>query len=104
MLNLITTLLTFVINTSIYFLEFLAIVILGVIDAVLYALPWLLRVVALLLWLGGAYLGINSVRVIYAPFSPTIPVLALQFAIILLSIGWVAVLILENKKLTLRSF
>ncbi len=99
MLNIIATLLTFVINASIYFLEFLVIVILGIVGAVLYALPWLLRVAALLLWLSGAYLGFNSIQVIYAPFSPAIPVIALQFAIILLSIGWVAALLLENKKL-----
>jgi len=99
MLNIIATLLTFVVNASIYLLEFLSIVILGIVGAVLYALPWLLRVAALLLWLGGVYLGFNSIQMIYAPFSPAIPVIALQFAIILISIGWVAVLLLENKKL-----
>ncbi len=99
MLNIIATLLTFVVNASIYFLEFLVIVILGIVGAALYALPWLLRAAALLLWLGGAYLGFNSVRVIYAPFSPAIPVIALQFAILLLSVGWIAILLLENKKL-----
>ena len=62
-------------------------------------LPWLLRVAALLLWLGGVYHGFNSIQMIYAPFSPAIPVIALQFAIILISIGWVAVLLIENKKL-----
>ena len=92
MLTIISTLLTFVIKAFIYLLEFLVIVILGIVGAILYALPWMLRVAALLLWLGGAYLGFNSIQLIYSPFSPTIPVIALQFAIILISIGWIAML------------
>jgi len=98
MLTIISTLLTFVIKACIYLLEFLVIVILGIVGAILYALPWVLRVVALLLWLGGAYLGFNSIQLIYAPFSPTIPVIALQFAIILISIGWIAILLRVNTK------
>ena len=99
MLNIIATLLTFVINASVYLLEFVAIVILGIVGAVLYALPWLLRVAALLLWLGGAYLGFNSIQTIYSPFSPAIPVIALQFAAIVMSVGWVLIVLNKNPKL-----
>ena len=98
MLNIISMLLTFVFNAIKYLLEFLTIIILGVVGAVLYALPWLLRIVALLVWLGGAYLGFNSIQTIYAPFSPAIPVTALQFAVILVSVGWLAMLLRENTK------
>ncbi len=98
MLNVILILIQFVINAAKYLLEFLVIVILGIVGAILYALPWMLRVAALLLWLGGAYLGFNSIQMIYSPFSPTIPVIALQFAIILISIGWIAILLRVNTK------
>jgi hypothetical protein len=99
MLNIISTLLVFVINAIKYVLEFLTIIILGVVGAVLYALPWLLRIVALLLWLGGDYLGINLIETIYAPFSPAIPVIALQFALILMSVGWLLIILSKNTKL-----
>ncbi len=99
MMNVISILIQFVFNAIKYLLGFLAIVILGIVGVVLYALPWLLRVAALLLWLGGAYLGFISIQIIYAPFSPAIPVIALQFAVILISVGWIAILLRENTKL-----
>ena len=98
MLNIISMLLTFVFNAIKYLFEFLTIIILGVVGAILYALPWLLRIVALLLWLGGDYLGITLIKTIYAPFSPAIPVIALQFAVILISVGWIAILLRENTR------
>ena len=99
MLNIISTLLTFVFNAIKYLLEFLAIVILGIVGAILYSVPWLLRIVALLLWLGGDYLGITSIQTIYSPISPAIPVIALQFAIILMSVGWLLIVLSKNTKL-----
>ena len=99
MLNIISTLLTFVFNAIKYLLEFIAIIILGIVGAILYSLPWLLRIVALLLWLGGDYLGISTIEAIYAPISPSTPVLALQFAVILMSIGWLLIVLNKNTKL-----
>jgi hypothetical protein len=99
MMNIILMLLQFVFNAIKYLLEFLAIVVLGVAGAILYALPWLLRVIALLIWLGGDYLGISSVQTIYAPISPAIPVIALQFAVILMSVGWVLIALSKNTSL-----
>ncbi len=99
MLNIISMLLTFGLNAIKYLLEFLTIIILGIVGAVLYALPWLLRVVALLLWLGGDYLGITSIQAIYTPISSAIPVVALQFAVILVSVGWVLVVLSKNTRL-----
>jgi hypothetical protein len=98
MLNIISTLLTFVFNAIKYLLGFLTIVILGVVGAVLYALPWLLRAAALLVWLGGAYVGITSIQTICAPFSPAIPVIALQFAVILILVAWITILLRANTK------
>ena len=98
MLNIISTLLTFVFNAIKYLLGFLTIVILGVVGAVLYALPWLLRAAALLVWIGGAYVGITAIQTIYAPFSPAIPVIALQFAVILILVAWINILLRANTK------
>jgi len=98
MLNVISILIQFVVNALKYLLEFLTIVILGVVGAVLYALPWLLRITALLLWLVGAYLGFTSIQTIYAPYSPSIPVIALQFAVILISVGWVLIVLSKNAR------
>jgi len=77
-------------------LEFLTIIVLGIVGAVLYALPWILRVTALLLWLTGVYMGFTSIQTIYGPFSPAIPVIALQFTLILISVGWVIIVLGKN--------
>jgi hypothetical protein len=98
MLNEISKLIQFVFNAVKYLLSFLTIIILGIVGAVLHAIPWLLRMGALLLWLSAAYLAITSIQTIYAPFSPSIPVLALQFAVILILVGWVTILLRENTK------
>jgi hypothetical protein len=99
MLKVISILIRFVINSIKFLLKFLAIIVLGFVGAILYSLPWLWRMAALLIWLGGAYMGFISVHTIYVPFSPAIPVFALQFAVILISVGWVAILLRENTKL-----
>ena len=99
MLNIISMLLTFVFNAIKYLLEFIAIIILGVVGAILYSLPWLLRIVALLILLGGDYLGISSIQAIYAPISPAMPVIALQFTVILMSVGWLLIILSKNPRL-----
>ena len=99
MMNVILILIQFVFNAIKYLLEFLAIVILGMVGAILYSLPWLLRIVALLIWLGGDYLGISTIQAIYFPISPAIPVIALQFAVILMSVGWLLIVLNKNTKL-----
>jgi hypothetical protein len=99
MMNVILILIQFVFNAIKYLLEFIAIVILGVMGAILYSLPWLLRLVAVLLWLWGNYLGITSIQAIYSPISPAMPVIALQFAVILMSVGWVLIVLSKNTKL-----
>ena len=99
MTNVILILIQFVFNAIKYLLEFLAIIILGILGAILYSLPWLLRIVALLIWLGGDYLGISTIQAIYFPISPAIPVIALQFAVILMSVGWLLIVLNKNTKL-----
>ena len=54
---------------------------------------------ALLFWLGGDYLGISTIQAIYFPISPAIPVIALQFAVILMSVGWLLIILSKNPRL-----
>lgn len=57
---------------------FACVVILGVIAALILALPWLARIAALLAWLLAAAALMDVLRGIYAPFTPAVPLYALQ--------------------------
>ena len=94
--SLIANLLTIIVKVFITLIQFLIVVVLGLVAAVLFALPWLLRAAALLIWLAAAYMGFTSIQTIYAPYSPAIPVIALQFAVILISVGWVLIVLSKN--------
>ena len=73
--------------------QFLAILFLGLLAALLYALPWLLRMACILAWLMGAAMALQAVHDLYAPISPTGPILALQFAVIFLMVAWAGVIL-----------
>jgi hypothetical protein len=92
MLNIISFLLNFVWKGIKYFLGFLSILFLGILGAVLFAIPWLLRTASVLIWLVAGYLAISSIDDFYQRYvSSPIPVLALQFASILLMVAWAMV-------------
>ena len=76
--------------------EFVIVIALGLLVAFLAALPWLLRMTAMLSWLFAAWFGLNAIQTIYAPYSPAIPVIALQFSVILILVGWVLVVLSKN--------
>lgn len=69
-------------------LQFLAALTLGVLATLLVSLPWLLRALAVLIWLAAALVGIQTIQTLYSPTS-SIPLFALQFAVILLMVAWV---------------
>ena len=94
--SLISNLLTIIVKVFTTLVQFLIVVVLGLVAAVLFALPWLLRAAALLLWLAAAYMGFTSIQTIYAPYSPAIPVIALQFSVILILVGWVIIVLSKN--------
>jgi hypothetical protein len=94
--GLIANLLTVIVKVFITLVQFLIVVVLGLVAAVLFALPWLMRVAALLIWLTASYMGFTSIQTIYAPYSPAIPVIALQFSVILILVGWVLVVLSKN--------
>ena len=96
MLNIIANLLTAIGKAALLLGQFLTILFLGLLTAFLYALPWLLRMACVLIWLMGAYMAMQSIQVLYAPHSPTGAVLALQFAVIFLMVAWVGAVLLTN--------
>jgi hypothetical protein len=95
-ISLITNLLTIIVKVFTTLIQFLIVVVLGLVAAVLFALPWLLRAAALLIWLAAVYLGFTTIQTIYTPYSPASPVIALQFAVILVSVGWVLIVLSKN--------
>ncbi len=72
--------------------QFLAILLLGMLAALLFALPWVLRLASLLVWLLGGFLVIQVVQHVYGANTPASPILALQFAVIFLMVAWIGVL------------
>lgn len=80
-----------------YFLGFLSILFLGILGAVLFAIPWLLRAASVLIWLISGYLAISAIDDFYQQYvSSPIPVLALQFAAILLMVAWAMVGVMQK--------
>jgi hypothetical protein len=69
-------------------MQFLVTLALGIIAAFLLALPWLLRAASVLIWLFGAFIGVESIQTIYSPTTTSIPLFALQFAMILIMAAW----------------
>lgn len=80
-----------------YLIQFLFNLIAGILGAIFYALPWLLRGLSVIGWLVSAFIALQTIRAIYSPFSDDIPVFALQFMVIVLMVLW-AMLGLMNKK------
>ncbi len=78
--------------TSLY--EFMIVIALGLLVAFLAALPWLLRIAAMLTWLFAAWFGLNAIQTIYAPFTDEIPLMALKGALILAQVSWLGLVIL----------
>ena len=69
-------------------MQFLTAMVLGIIAMILIALPWLLRAASILIWLFGAFVGIQAIQTIYSPTTSSIPLFALQFAVIILMVAW----------------
>jgi len=61
---------------------------LGILAAILHLIPWLLRAASVLGWLAAAFLCITTLRDIYSPFTDAVPMLALEFLVIMLALLW----------------
>ena len=69
----------------------------GIVAAILLVVPCLLRTVAFLVWLVGAFAAIMAIQTIYTPFSNSGEVLALQFTVVLAMVDLATVLMLKKK-------
>ena len=78
---------------------FIAIVLLGILVGIVYAIPWLLRAIAILLWFYGGYLLIMAVETIYAPFTPEVPVMVLQFFVVAVQLFTFLTILMLNPRL-----
>jgi hypothetical protein len=80
-------------------IQFLAILFLAILAAILIALPWLLRAASMLIWLAAAFVGIQTIETIYSPTTEFIPLFALKFAVIYLMVAWVVFALKERIQL-----
>jgi hypothetical protein len=88
----------YIIHAADIALRFLMELALGIIAAVLYIIPWLLRVASVLGWLTATFLCLTTLRNIYSPFTDAVPMLALEFLVIMLALLWAMVGLREGKQ------
>lgn len=77
-------------------IQFLVILVLGILVAIIYALPWALRIGAIVIWFYGGYRFVIAVGDVYTPFSPEIPVMILQFFVVFVQLGTFILLLLVS--------
>ncbi len=70
-------------------IEFLTVLFLGLLAAILLTLPWLLRALALIGWLAGTFLAWLTVSNLYSAFTPALPLSALTAIPAILSVALV---------------
>ena len=75
---MIASLLNFIWKALKTLAEFLVVLILGLIAGILIVLPWLLRTLALIGWLGGTFLFWKTINDTYGAFTPSLPLFALS--------------------------
>lgn len=57
--------------------DFILIVVLGFLIAVVFVLPWLIRIASIVVWIGGAFVSGQLLEHVYGPISETLPTMAL---------------------------
>ena len=77
MMGVISSLLTAIWKALKTLVEFLAVIILGIVAALLLILPWLLRALALVGWLAGTFLIWLTINNLYSAYTPALPLMAL---------------------------
>lgn len=99
--NTISLLLRHLVEALLILFQFLLIIFLGLLTAIFYAFPWFLRVGVVILWFYGGFRLVMAVDEVYSPFSPTIPVMILQFLVVFAQVISLATIILLTKNLSL---
>jgi hypothetical protein len=77
MMSVVSSLLTAIWKALRTLGEFLVVILLGVIAALLFILPWLLRALALIGWLAGTFLIWLTINNLYSTNTPALPLTAL---------------------------
>jgi hypothetical protein len=77
MMGVISSLLAAIWKALKTLLEFLAVILLGIVAALLLIMPWLLRALALIGWLAGTFLIWLTINQLYGAFTPALPLMAL---------------------------
>jgi len=77
MMGVISSLLTAIWKALKTLAEFLVVILLGIIAALLFIMPWLLRALALIGWLAGTFLIWLTINNLYSAFTPALPLIAL---------------------------
>jgi hypothetical protein len=98
MVAVIASLIQLIVKFATILFQFILIVLLGLLVAFLAALPWLLRMAAMLSWLFAAWFGLNAIQTIYAPFTDEIPLMALKGALILAQVSWLSLKVLAVRE------
>ncbi len=78
--------------------EFLTVLMLGLLAAILFVLPWLLRALALIGWLAGTFLTWLTINNLYSDFTPALPLLALTSVPAILSVALVVWLFYQGQQ------
>ena len=81
------------------FIQFVVVIFLGVLVSFFYALPWLLRIGAIVIWFYGGYRLAIMIEKVYTPFSPEIPVMILQFFVVFVQIMALISMLIINGRL-----
>ncbi len=78
--------------------NFAVILFLGIVAIFLLAIPWLLRIAAMLIWLIGGYFAVTTIQCAYSAFSSSGEVILLQLAAIVLLVAIAMLLIIESRE------
>ncbi len=96
--SLIANIFRWLIYALIILFQFLVIVALGILVGIIYTLPWVLRVLAVLIWFYGGYQLVMVISDVYTPFTPEFPVMVLQFFVVIVQLtAFVSILILSGR-------
>ena len=97
---LISNLLRWLVQALVILIQFLVIIFLGILVGVIYALPWALRIGAIVIWFYGGYVFVMKIEDVYGVFSPTFPLMVLQFFVVIVQISAFLSLLLLSSRLS----
>lgn len=98
--EIISKLMKALVAATILLAQTLLVVLLGFLVALVYALPWLIRAGGLLVWFYGIYRSVLLTMQLYAPFTDTPPLIALEIFVALIQFAGLLAVFKFNPRLT----